>query len=100
MVREIGRHGVAATVQARLRRLGCAVLKVHGSPLQPAAVDFVAVAPCGHAVALEAKAPGKDATPRQRAFLAAWGERGAIVGVVTSADEVEVLIGGHTCGLR
>lgn len=95
--REIGKAGITAKVLERLRKLGCAALKIHGSPLQPAAVDVLAVAPGGRSVALEVKRPGQAATPRQARFLAVWGEAGAVVGTVHSADEAEALLREAGC---
>lgn len=99
VVRETGRNGVTATCLKQLRSLGCVVVKIHGSVFQPDAVDILGVAACGHAVAIETKAPGGEATPRQARFLAAWGKNGAIAGTVHSAEEATQLVRGHSCGL-
>lgn len=100
MVAEIGHRGVTSAVLTRLRARGCAVVKIHGSVFQPDTVDILGVAPCGHALAIETKAPNKkEATPRQARFLAAWGGKGAIVGTAHSADEAEQILRGHTCEL-
>lgn len=99
MVREIGRAGITSASLKRLKALGCETLKIVGSPLQPAAVDIVGVAPCGHALAIETKVPGRDSTPRQARFLTAWRAKGAIAGTAHSADEAEQILRGHDCEL-
>jgi hypothetical protein len=98
-VREIGRKGITTQSLTRLAGLGCAVVKIVGSPLQPAAVDILGVAPCGHALAIETKVPGDAAAPRQARFLATWSARGAVTGTAHSADEAEQIVKEHTCGL-
>lgn len=99
-MKEIGKRGVTATALTRLRALGCAVVKIHGSAFQPDAVDILGVARCGHALAIETKAPGKAVpTPRQARFMAAWGANGAIVGTAQSADDAERLVEEHRCEL-
>ena len=47
---------------------------------------------CAVFVAIEAKAPGKKATPEQLAFIAAVKRAGGIAGVVYSLDEFRQLI--------
>lgn len=99
MVKEIGKAGITTKSLERLRKLGCVVVKIHGGPFQPNAVDILGVAPCGHALAIETKKPGSGPTPRQDGFLRAWAAKGAITGTVHSADEAEIALRGHTCEL-
>ncbi len=94
----VSETAIVKKIQARLRSRGANVLKLHGSPYQPAGLDLFGCAPAldGRMFVLEVKRPGEDATPRQTVLLDQWRRCGAIVGVVRSADEAEALVFGAT----
>lgn len=79
--------------QRRLRALGAAVLKVHGSALQPRFVDCFVVYQ-GKPYVLEGKLPGQKLTPHQANTLRLWARAGATVGVFHSPEEAEALVLG------
>lgn len=67
---------------------GCYAVKTHGGPFQAGQPDILG---CfrGQMFALEVKRPGNKPTKLQVAMLRKWLEAGAIIGVVTSLDEVK-----------
>jgi hypothetical protein len=65
--------------------------KVHGSVYQTGEPDVDAVVN-GRAVKIEVKLPGQKSTALQARRLAQWEAAGAVVGVVTSLDEVQAIV--------
>lgn len=72
---------------------GCHAVKTHGSAYSGGQPD-VDVCYKGQTIKLEVKRPGKQATALQEAVLAQWKAAGAIVGVVTSVEEVKRIMDG------
>jgi len=72
---------------------GCHAVKTHGSAYSGGQPD-VDVCFHGQTIKLEVKRPGKKATVLQEAVLEQWKAAGAIVGVVTSVDEVKEIMKG------
>jgi len=70
---------------------GCHAVKTHGSAFSGGQPD-VDVCFHGQTIKLEVKRPGKKATVLQEAVLEQWKAAGAVVGVVTSVDEVKEII--------
>jgi hypothetical protein len=81
-----------AAVQKRLRERGCVVLKVHGGPYQPTALDLVGCRPDGRAFTVEVKVDGNHVTPRQQRVIEQWQRAGALAGVAYSVVEAEALV--------
>lgn len=75
----------------RLKKSGHA-RKVHQSRFQMGEPDVDACIE-GRAVKVEVKVPGNTPTDRQYAVMRIWERSGALVGWVTSVDEVEELLG-------
>lgn len=71
---------------------GCYVFKVHGSQFTTGQPDLIGCLE-GKTFCLEVKRPGGRATPLQLKRLREWGEAGAMVGVVTSVEEVKNVLG-------
>ena len=72
---------------------GCHAVKTHGSAYSGGQPDVDACYK-GQTIKLEVKRPGKQATALQEAVLAQWKAAGAIVGVVTSVEEVRAIMEG------
>lgn len=60
--------------------------------LADSASDFIGYSPTGIFTAVEAKAPGKKATPGQAAFIERVKAHGGIAGVVHNIDELIMLL--------
>lgn len=94
----VSEAAIVTGAQAKLRRLGAVVVKVHGGPMQPDINDLVGCYQ-GRAFMLEGKRPGEQMTPRQRVRAAQWAKAGAITGMFTSADEAVALVTRSPDGL-
>lgn len=75
------------------RRPDTWAVKIGAGPYQRAGLPDILACTHGRLVALEAKRPGKKATPLQAATLAAIRRAGGIAAVVTSVDEVAEILG-------
>lgn len=71
---------------------GCKARKRHGSPYAQAGEPDIEACLNGQSIQLEVKQPGKHETKIQAKRLREWQDAGACVAVVTSADEVRVLV--------
>lgn len=60
--------------------------------------DIGGVLPGGRAFYFEVKRPGEKPTEKQSRFLARMGRAGALVGVVTSVEDVAALVGPYMKG--
>lgn len=72
----------------------CYARKVHGGAYGTNGEPDLDICLKGRAIKLEVKAPGRENTVTEMQFkaLAKWGKAGAIVGVVTSLEEVKELL--------
>ena len=78
-------------ILGRIRSLDCPswARKVHGSIYADAGEPDIDAVIAGVPLKLEAKVPGRDATPAQAASLRRWERAGAVVGVVHDVGELE-----------
>src|SRR5687768_1131248 len=85
----------------RLRKLGCVVIKIHGSPFSRLGEPDLIGSYQGRAFAMEAKKSYDDhPTIAQCMKLLEWREAGASIGIIRTADEaVRVVIRGERIGL-
>lgn len=89
------KHIVAAIISFIRSEPGCWAEKTHGGPFSAGEPDVRACVR-GRSVFLEVKrAPGIPATPLQVAKLKKWELAGAIVGVVSSVEEVRQILQEH-----
>lgn len=89
---------IATSVVKYLRSLPAAhARRVHGGPYGTAGEPDVDAVVSGRAVKLEVKRPetAGNLTALQRAALDRWAAAGAVVGVVTSVDEVRTVLEEH-----
>ena len=88
-----------ATIQRNIVRylkgLGAWYLKVHGSPYQRAGVPDLLCCHKGRFYAFEVKRPGEKPTPIQSHELEEVETAGGIATVVTSVEDVQVLMEEH-----
>lgn len=72
----------------------CKAIKIHGAVFGRAGEPDILVCYEGWFVALEVKRPGSagNTTPLQEAALEAWRKAYGVAGVVTSVEEVRVLL--------
>lgn len=63
----------------------------HSSPFSKGWADVMGSL-SGRTLVFEVKQPGKDATKLQAAELVKWFKAGAIVGVVTCVDDVQMIL--------
>ncbi len=66
----------------------------HSSPFSKGWPDVMGSF-CGRTLAFEVKQPGKDATKLQEAEQIKWFKAGAIVGIVTSVEDVQRILEGY-----
>lgn len=71
---------------------GCKAIKIHGNAYTEAGTPDIAGCMMGRAFWIELKVPGEEPTAIQRKRLQEWAEAGAIVGVVTSVEEVSEML--------
>lgn len=83
---------VAACIK-RVGQLGGRAVKVHASQMGNGGEPDISGCLAGRCLKIEVKRPGGVATPRQAAVLRKWLAVGAVAGVVTSVDELDVLLG-------
>jgi len=99
--------GIVNAIRAYLELAGCIVVRINsgaivipneksrrlyrGAPAGTA--DILGCLPGGRFFALEAKRPGKKATPKQAAFLESVRAAGGIAGVACSIEEAAGLLG-------
>lgn len=84
---------IQAEIVKRLNALPeCLVWKNHGSQYSAAGVPDITGVLRGRMVAFEVKRPGQEPTPLQSRTLERLEQAGALVGVVTSWQDVESLL--------
>jgi hypothetical protein len=86
---------------ARLKKLGCVVIKIHGSPFSRLGEPDLVGSYQGRAFAMEAKKSYDDhPTIAQCMKLLEWKAAGARIGLIRTADEAEAIaIRGEYVGL-
>ncbi len=86
-----------AIVKAILRYLNslpcCLARKRWGGGMGVAGEPDIDACLSGRSVQLEVKRPGEKATPLQLKRLEQWRQAGALTAVVTSVEEVKILLG-------
>lgn len=83
---------IVKAIREYLHSLGAVTIKYHGGPYAQVGVSDIIFVLNGRAGFLEAKVPGKHATPVQLSFIDSCLRAGAIAGVVHSVDEVKELL--------
>jgi len=80
-------------IQKAIREAGGKVIKIHGNAYSVAGTPDLIGVLNGRSFAIEVKLPGKEATAKQTAELAAWAAQGWATGVVRSVRDAMDAIG-------